>query len=320
MARISPLGGDRLSPALAPTRYKSDGMLQARLNPCASAGSLDSTTPDDARQTSTSSRNGRLRSDERPQALGARSMSVWSRPSTSKPYRSVSFDKLSGPGDMQASTWSLNGLSSRGDLTPARRIRPMSAGSRPSDDAARPCKQLRPASAGSQRQSTSLTRAKAWTAPSPYSSLFSWSPAHCISCHGGPTAEPKVTKLPIEREILALCGSQQGEPVVVVEVCHSCDTHRMSTRHIEGSYKAAYDRVEQAVRLLGIPCLSLRMPLARLRCGACEVYLVTPGNPTRIRIVHSKLDSRKWPCSRRVQGDIRKLLGVEEPALPTAAA
>jgi hypothetical protein len=97
---------------------------------------------------------------------------------------------------------------------------------------------------------------------------------------------------------------------VVVELCHGCPIHQLTTRHKEDRYQRAYALVAEAAGEFALPCESLRLQGKHLRIGACEVYLLVPGSKTIV--LHSKLASLKWPSSSSVGQRLKSSMGLHE--------
>jgi len=93
---------------------------------------------------------------------------------------------------------------------------------------------------------------------------------------------------------------------LLLESCHHCEMHRMSTWHDPEEYEGIKDIVDQTVRQLQkelkveLTTAHLPTPLLNQRLGACEVFLLpplkVPEGPSAVAyLLHSKLISRTWP-------------------------
>jgi hypothetical protein len=95
------------------------------------------------------------------------------------------------------------------------------------------------------------------------------------------------------------------EPFFAVETCHSCERHQWNTRHCQHKYDERFQCFQNMVKehpATDYQCIQLRLPGAHglpgppvSRYGAFEVYLVDPAEPEKTKVVHSKLQTRKWP-------------------------
>jgi len=91
---------------------------------------------------------------------------------------------------------------------------------------------------------------------------------------------------------------------LLLETCHHCDQHEMSTWHRPEEYEGAKDIVDETVRhqkTVELMSVHLPTPLLNQRLGACEVFLLPPAkaegqsHPAVAYLLHSKLISRTWP-------------------------
>lgn len=91
---------------------------------------------------------------------------------------------------------------------------------------------------------------------------------------------------------------------LLLETCHHCDQHEMSTWHRPEEYEGAKDIVDETVRhqkTVELMSVHLPTPLLNQRLGACEVFLLPPAkaevqsHPAVFYLLHSKLISRTWP-------------------------
>ncbi|CAE8698524.1 unnamed protein product [Polarella glacialis] len=97
-----------------------------------------------------------------------------------------------------------------------------------------------------------------------------------------------------------------GAWCLVVETCHQCASHAMTTRHDPHQYESVFKEVvcaaaEQISVTPKLVCVQLPTPSLGQRMGACEVFLLPPldtepGLDTApAYLIHSKLMTRTWP-------------------------
>ncbi|CAK0850943.1 unnamed protein product, partial [Prorocentrum cordatum] len=123
---------------------------------------------------------------------------------------------------------------------------------------------------------------------------------------GGSGQQGGTVPAAVSAQLRRMCRGMR-EPFFAVETCHNCESHIWNTRHCQRRYDERFQAFQSTVKehqsmFDACQCVQLHMPGPRglqgpptNRYGAFEVYLVDPSEPEKPKVVHSKLQTRKWP-------------------------
>lgn len=142
---------------------------------------------------------------------------------------------------------------------------------------------------------------------------------------GGPQSQPVEKEKPpcVFREVPPFVVArldafrEEGRWTVLVERCHDCEGHQVTTRHKPQEYSRACEAIVfAAARELRVDVKLIEFPTPdlRSRMGAFEVFLLSPSAHILAQarpdfyVVHSKLLTRRWPTIEILLWKFRSVL------------